>query len=90
MLVLSRRPGESIRIGRDVEVVVLGTEGPYVRIGVRAPREVAVVRRELLEEVEAENRRAVARPDAAALARLKPGLRPAPAPAVPVPQKRGA
>jgi carbon storage regulator len=79
MLVLSRRTGESIRIGRDVEVVVLGTEGPYVRIGVRAPREVAVVRRELLDEVEAENRRAVAKPDAAALARLTPGLRPQPA-----------
>jgi carbon storage regulator len=78
MLVLSRRTGESIRIGRDVEVVVLGTEGPYVRIGVRAPREVAVVRRELLDEVEAENRRAVAKPDAAALARLTPGLRPQP------------
>ena len=74
MLVLSRRPGESIRIGRDIEVVVLDRDGPYVRIGVRAPREVAVVRRELLEEVEAENRRAVASADGAALARLSPGL----------------
>jgi len=81
MLVLSRRPGESIRIGRDIEVVILGTEGPYVRIGVRAPREVAVVRRELLEEVEAENRRAVAHADGAALARLSSGLLAAPKPA---------
>jgi sRNA-binding carbon storage regulator CsrA len=48
-----------------------------VRLGVRASREVAVVRREPLEEVEAENRRALAKPDAAALARLTPGLLPA-------------
>ena len=58
MLVLSRRPGESILIGRDIEVVVLASDGFQVRVGIRAPREVTVLRRELLEQVEQENRRA--------------------------------
>lgn len=58
MLVLSRRPGQSILIGKDVEVVVLGSDGVQVRVGIRAPREVTVLRRELLKQVEEENRRA--------------------------------
>lgn len=58
MLVLSRRPGQSILIGKDIEVVVLGSDGVQVRIGIRAPREVTVLRRELLKQVEEENRRA--------------------------------
>lgn len=58
MLVLSRRPGQSILIGKDIEIVVLGSDGVQVRVGIRAPREVAVLRRELLKQVEEENRRA--------------------------------
>jgi carbon storage regulator len=60
MLVLSRRPGQSILIGKDIEVVVLGSDGVQVRVGIRAPREVTVLRRELLKQVEEENRRATA------------------------------
>lgn len=56
MLVLSRRAGESILIGGDVEVVILGTDGGQVRIGIRAPRDITVLRKELLEEVEREHR----------------------------------
>lgn len=56
MLVLSRRPGQSILIGKDIEVVVLGSDGVQVRVGIRAPREVTVLRRELLKQVEEENR----------------------------------
>lgn len=56
MLVLSRRPGQSIVIGKDVEVVVLATDGGQVRIGIRAPREVTVLRRELVKQVEDENK----------------------------------
>ena len=59
MLVLSRRPGQSILIGRDIEIVVLGSDGAQVRVGIRAPREVTVLRRELFKQVEDENRRAV-------------------------------
>jgi carbon storage regulator len=59
MLVLSRRPGQSILIGKDIEIVVLGSDGVQVRVGIRAPREVTVLRRELLKQVEEENKRAV-------------------------------
>lgn len=58
MLVLSRRPGQSILIGKDIEVVILGSDGVQVRVGIRAPREVTVLRRELLKQVEEENKRA--------------------------------
>lgn len=58
MLVLSRKPGEAILIGQDIEVIVLSAEGSQVRVGIRAPREVAVLRRELHDQVRAENRRA--------------------------------
>lgn len=59
MLVLSRRPGQSILIGKDIEIVVLGSDGVQVRVGIRAPREVTVLRRELLKQVEEENKRAI-------------------------------
>ncbi|MGA9747324.1 MAG: carbon storage regulator CsrA [Nocardioides sp.] len=58
MLVLSRRLGESIVIGDDVVITVLEVRGDVVRIGVDAPRSVAVRRQELLEEVAATNRQA--------------------------------
>lgn len=74
MLVLSRKPGESILIGKDVEVVILAADGVNVRIGVRAPREVPVLRRELVAEVQAENRLAAASPSRAVLGRLSAGL----------------
>jgi carbon storage regulator len=50
VLVITRKPGESIRIGDDIELVILAGERPgQVRIGIEAPREVVVVREELLE-----------------------------------------
>ena len=72
MLVLSRRPGQSILIGRDIEIVVLGSDGVQVRVGIRAPREVTVLRRELFKQVEEENRRAVTTNLGAALGQLGP------------------
>jgi carbon storage regulator len=47
MLILSRRPGESVKIGDDVTVVVLGVKGPQVRLGFLAPQDVAVHREEI-------------------------------------------
>jgi carbon storage regulator len=70
MLVLSRRAGESILIGGEIEVVILGTDGGQVRVGIRAPRDISVLRKELLQEVEAENRRAAAGTAPAALGAL--------------------
>lgn len=50
MLILGRRREQAIRIGDDVDVVVLGIEGGLVKLGISAPTEVPVVRAELLEE----------------------------------------
>ena len=54
MLVLTRRPGQSIRIGDSIDVQVIRVEGDRVVLGIAAPREVPVVRAELLAEVTAE------------------------------------
>ena len=54
MLVLTRRPGQSIVIGDGIELVVVRIEGDRVVLGIDAPREVRVVRSELLRAVEAE------------------------------------
>ena len=49
MLILTRRPGESIQVGTDIEISVLEIRGNQVRIGINAPAEVLVLRSELLE-----------------------------------------
>jgi carbon storage regulator len=49
MLVLSRRPGEEILIGGQIVVLVTSIEGDVVRLGVKAPRDVPVDRREVAE-----------------------------------------
>lgn len=69
MLVLSRRVGDSVVIGDDVVVTVLEIRGDVVRVGVDAPREVAVRRQELLEGV-ADSNRAAASPSADAVSDL--------------------
>ena len=55
MLVLTRRPGQSIMVGENIELVVVRIEGDRVVLGIEAPREVRVVRSELLRAVESEN-----------------------------------
>lgn len=55
MLVLTRRPGQSIVIGDGIELVVVRVEGDRVVLGIEAPRSVRVVRSELLRAVETEN-----------------------------------
>ncbi len=54
MLVLTRRMGETIRIGPDIIVTVLGVNGSHVRIGVEAPRDVEVHREEIFERIKHE------------------------------------
>lgn len=54
MLILTRRVGETLVIGEGVEVTVLGVKGGQVRIGVQAPREVAVHREELVRRLRSE------------------------------------
>ena len=52
MLILTRRVGESLMIGDEVTITVLGVKGNQVRIGVQAPKEVAVHREEILNRIE--------------------------------------
>jgi carbon storage regulator len=51
MLILTRRVGESVVIGEDVTVTVLGVKGNQVRIGINAPKHVAVHREEIAERI---------------------------------------
>ena len=54
MLILTRRAGETLMIGDDVTVTVLGVKGGQIRIGVNAPRVVAVHREEIYKRIQAE------------------------------------
>ncbi len=54
MLILTRRIGESLRIGDDVSLMVLGVQGNQVRIGADAPKEVAIHREEIYRRIQAE------------------------------------
>jgi carbon storage regulator len=54
MLILTRRVGETIMIGDSVTVTVLGVKGNQVRVGVNAPKEVAVHREEIYERIKRE------------------------------------
>jgi carbon storage regulator len=49
MLILTRRAGEALRIGKDIEVTVMAVNGTQVRIGIKAPRDVTVDREEIAE-----------------------------------------
>lgn len=49
MLILTRRAGETLRIGDDIEVTVMAVNGAQVRIGIKAPRDVVVDREEIAE-----------------------------------------
>jgi carbon storage regulator len=78
MLVLSRKSGESIVIGNDVVITILEVRGGQIRIGVDAPRNLAVHRAEIYEQVQAENRAAAASTDlkASILTTTASGLKP--------------
>lgn len=54
MLILTRRIGEEIMIGDEAKIAVLGVKGSQVRLGIEAPRELPVHRREIYDRIQAE------------------------------------
>lgn len=64
MLILSRRVGEAVTIGTDVTITVLSVKGNQVRLGVQAPKSVAVHRQEIFNRIQMEQGAAVSTEDA--------------------------
>ncbi|MFS0783687.1 carbon storage regulator CsrA [Bacillus sp. 1P06AnD] len=59
MLVLTRKAGESIIIGDDIEIIVLESKGDQIKIGIKAPKEVEIHRKEVFESIQNENKAAI-------------------------------
>ncbi|KYH30074.1 carbon storage regulator CsrA [Clostridium colicanis] len=59
MLVVKRKQGESLLIGEDIEINIVSIENGSVKIGINAPKNVAILRKELYKEIEEENKNAV-------------------------------
>ena len=60
MLILTRRPGESLYLGENIRITVLGIQGRQVKLGLDVPKETTVYREEVYKRVIEENRRALA------------------------------
>ncbi|MBR4341407.1 MAG: carbon storage regulator CsrA [Lachnospiraceae bacterium] len=58
MLALSRKTNESIMLGNDIEITVLEIKGDQVKIGVNAPKSVAIFRKEIYVQIQEENKKA--------------------------------
>jgi carbon storage regulator len=63
MLILTRRPRETLTIGHDVTVTILGIQGNQVRLGIAAPKSIPVHREEVYERIKREEQRLIAAVD---------------------------
>lgn len=61
MLILSRKKDESIIIDKDIEIIVIGIEGDQVKLGINAPKEIQVHRKEVYLAIQEENKQAASR-----------------------------
>ena len=55
MLILTRYRGQTLKVGDDIDITVLGVKGNQVKIGITAPRDVAVHREEIYQKIQQEN-----------------------------------
>lgn len=60
MLVLSRKTGQKLIINDNIEVIVIETRGEFVRLGIKAPKDVSIYREEIYEEIKQANQQALA------------------------------
>ncbi|MEJ5349296.1 MAG: carbon storage regulator CsrA [Desulfosoma sp.] len=60
MLILTRKVGEAIRIGDDIQVVITAVDQNKVKVGIQSPRHVPIFREELYQKIQEENRQAAA------------------------------
>ncbi|AJH01347.1 carbon storage regulator [Clostridium beijerinckii] len=58
MLIITRKKGESLMIGDDIEIVISKIDDGSVKVGIKAPKSVQILRKELYEEIEQENKQA--------------------------------
>jgi len=58
MLIITRKKGESLMIGEEIEITVNKIEDGSVKIGIKAPKDITILRKELYEQVEKENKEA--------------------------------
>ena len=58
MLALSRKPGESVVIGNNIEITILEVKGEQIKVGIKAPKDIAIYRKELFEQIQDSNREA--------------------------------
>ena len=70
MLILSRKTNQKIRVGDSIEITVIEVRGDQVKIGVEAPRSVKVCREEIYDEIQRENKAALATGNIDSLAQL--------------------
>lgn len=59
MLVLTRKPNQAIQIGDDIEIKILSIEGEQIKIGIEAPRNIEIHRKEIYLSIQEENNKAV-------------------------------